>query len=170
MFWVDYLNGPLLASLLPADGSVMKYVPAIELYNYSVSNKWLTQLFSCSICGERSLKRPWNLLATLNHVCHRDRKRNDGTWCSQKLVHMWCNTKVNDTKSDASCNMPRCYWDTNTEHNSFVWCIINGQQTGCQKTESDTSGRSACTRLCTKVPRCNSWSIADLQKTILNAL
>ena len=40
-----------------------------------------------------------------------------------------------------------------------------GQQTGCQKTESDTSGRSACTRLCTKVPRCNSWSIADLQKT-----
>ena len=32
-----------------------------------------------------------------------------------------------------------------------------GQQTGCQKTESNTSGRSACTRLCTKVPRCNSW-------------
>ena len=31
-----------------------------------------------------------------------------------------------------------------------------GQQTGCQKTESDTSGRSACTWLCTKVPRCNS--------------
>ena len=32
-----------------------------------------------------------------------------------------------------------------------------GQQTGCQKTESDTSGRHACTRLCTKVPRCDSW-------------
>ena len=39
-----------------------------------------------------------------------------------------------------------------------------GQHTGCQKTESDTSGRSACTRLCTKVPRCNYWSIADVQK------
>ena len=32
-----------------------------------------------------------------------------------------------------------------------------GQQTGCQTTESDTSGRRACTRLCTKVPQCDSW-------------
>ena len=31
------------------------------------------------------------------------------------------------------------------------------QQTGCQTTESDTSGRRACIRLCTKVPRCDSW-------------
>ena len=31
-----------------------------------------------------------------------------------------------------------------------------GEQTGCQKTESDTSGRSACTRLCTNVPWCNA--------------
>ena len=32
-----------------------------------------------------------------------------------------------------------------------------GKQTSCQKTESVTSGRRACTRLCTKVPRCDSW-------------
>ena len=31
-----------------------------------------------------------------------------------------------------------------------------GQQTGYQKTESDTIERSACTRPCTKVPRRNS--------------
>ena len=30
------------------------------------------------------------------------------------------------------------------------------QQTGCQ-TKSDTSGIRGCTRLCTKVPRCDSW-------------
>ena len=40
-----------------------------------------------------------------------------------------------------------------------------GQQTGGQKTVRDTSGSSACTRICTKVPRCDSWSIAGVQKT-----
>ena len=42
------------------------------------------------------------------------------------------------------------YWKRRlTAKKTVATCFSRGQQTGCQKTERDTSGRSACTLLCT---------------------